>query len=209
MDRFPSMSALLGVVAPRGNYAIHVDRSHRSNVKIFAPHGGCIEPCTEPIVLAVARGMLDCFVFSGNRKRDCFSTLHVTSTHYDEPQCAEMVRESGVAIAVHGCEGEESVIHIGGGNRNLAPELIQYLAAEGYPAAAAPGNIRGEEKSNFINRARREGIQLELSVGFRRSLFPGFPGCIQRHPRDFPNFIDSLRRWIRELEAALSSGTER
>jgi phage replication-related protein YjqB (UPF0714/DUF867 family) len=200
MDRYSSMSELLSKLSPKNNYSIHADRSRQSKVKIFAPHGGCIEPCTEPIALAIAMEKHDCFVFSGRRKRGCFNMLHVTSTHYDEPHCLQMAEEAELAIAVHGSDDADDVIHVGGGNTRLGQELTAYLKSLGFPAKPAPPGLEGGDERNFVNRARQKGIQLELSSGFRKSLFPGFPGGIQRDSVRFPRFIGSMRAWIAILE---------
>jgi len=133
------------------------------------------------------------FCLSGMRKEGCFKTLHVTSTHYDEPRCLAMVRDAEVAFALHGCEGEEVFAHVGGGNENLVPKLIDYLNGLGYSVVPASSKLKGEDQNNFINRARQKGIQLELSAGFRRNLFPSFPRSIQRHPWNFRNLFEM--RW--------------
>ena len=113
------MTELVSTLPARENYTIRVDSSHASKIKVFAPHGGCIEPCTGPIALALAKDNFDCFVFSGIRQKDCFKMLHVTSTRYDEPRCLAMAREAEVALAVHGCDGEEPFAQVGGGNVDL------------------------------------------------------------------------------------------
>ncbi len=205
VDTFSSMSELMNTLPARSNYSIHIDRSHQSKVKVFAPHGGCIEPCTEPIAMAIGRDMLDCFVFSGTRKKDCFKTLHVSSIHYDEPRCMEMAREAEVAISLHGCDGEESFIVVGGSNKTFSSNLLSHLIDSGYSASPAVAEMAGRDERNFINQARRGGVQLELSAGFRRKLFPGFPKSIQRHPKEFARFVESMQSWICDIDHALTS----
>ena len=197
------MTVLMSRLPAPENYAIRVDRSHHSRVKIFAPHAGCIEPCTGPTVHAIAMDRFDCFIFSGTRKKDCFHTLHVTSTHYDEPQCLEMARDAMIAIAFHGCDGDDSFLMIGGGNREYSLALSTYLTDRGYTVPPISGNLRGEDEQNFVNRARMKGIQVECSVGFRRLLFPSFPKTIQRDPIEFPRFIDTMRDWMEKIEREL------
>ncbi len=197
------MSALLAALPARDNFAIHADRSHGSKVKIFAPHGGCIEPCTEPVVLALSMDLYDCYVFSGRRSSGCFATLHVTSTRYDEPQCLALAEEAELALAVHGCEGREELVYVGGGNADLAAKFLARLVAEGFPAQLAPADMAGGDPRNFVNRARQNGIQLELSAGFRKSLFPSFPKSLQRDPVLFPRFVETVRTWLASVEQYL------
>ena len=201
------MTELVRTLPARENYAIQVDSSHASKIKVFAPHGGCIEPCTGPTALALAKDNFDCFVFSGIRKKDCFKMLHVTSTRYDEPRCLAMAREAEVALAVHGCDGEEPFAQVGGGNVDLVQNLISYLNELGYSADPASADLKGEDERNFINLSRKKGIQVELSAGFRRNLFPAFPRSIQRHPEEFPRFIASMRSWMLGIERGLASAS--
>ena len=203
MDKFSSMTELLGKVNAQENYEIYADRAYRSKVKLFAPHAGCIEPCTGEIVHALASDQFDCFVFRGIRKKECFKTLHVTSTHYDEPQCLGMVREAELAIAFHGCDGEESFLQLGGGSAAFSSHLSTLLKDSGYKVVPVAQNLRGEDERNFINQAHKKGIQVECSAGFRRNLFPGFPKTLQRHPTEFPRFISLLREWLEIVQAEL------
>lgn len=205
MDKFVSMSELLRNIPARENYDVYADGSRRSKIKIFAPHGGCIEPCTEAIALGIGMGMYDSFVFSGKRKSGCFETLHVTSTHYDEPRCLQMAREADLAIAIHGCDGGEEAMYIGGGNREAKTHAHDFFSARGYRAEMASGNLTGEADDNFINLARRRGVQFELTVGFRRKLFPGFPRSLQRDAREFSKFIGDMQMWIQQAERSLGA----
>ena len=199
-DTFPSMSKLLNALSARDNYVVHADGSRGSRVKIFAPHGGCIEPGTEALALAISLDRFDYFIFSGKRKKGCFQTLHVTSTHYDEPRCLQMAQEAEVALAIHGCDGDESAIHVGGGNVGLVSNLCHYFDDQKFPAFLATGQMKGEDERNFINRSQQKGVQIELSVGFRKHLFPGFPKTVQRHPQEFPRFVESMRRWLMKID---------
>jgi phage replication-related protein YjqB (UPF0714/DUF867 family) len=195
-DRFSSMTELLRALPAADNYSIQVDTRYQSRVKIFAPHGGCIEPCTGPIVLALADGRFDSFVFHGVRKKDCYRELHVTSTHYDEPACLSMASQADLAIAVHGCDGNDEFMEIGGANTVERESLAAAMNLLGYRLRPPGDQRRGEQPENFANRAKYGGIQIELSAGFRRMLFPGFPRAAVRHPANFPRFINSFRAWL-------------
>jgi phage replication-related protein YjqB (UPF0714/DUF867 family) len=196
MDRYNSMRELLDAVPPADNYTFHIDRRFHSAVKIFAPHGGCIEPCTSPVALALAAGQYDCFIFNGIRKKECFKTLHVTSSRYDEPQCAEMAAEAEIAVSVHGCNDVDVQLKIGGGNTEAATALTDFLRSRGVNTARPEGDLLGVHHDNFINRAKRGGIQLELSVGLRQRLFPSFPRSSQKDPLQFSSFVDAVREWL-------------
>lgn len=199
------MTELLAGLPAAGNYTIQVDRLQRTKVKLIAPHAGCIEPATGQIVRSLAEGKFDSYLFSGIRRKDCFRTLHVTSIRYDEPHALRFARDSDLAVAVHGCNGEESYLQIGGGNRERSEGLAAYLDGLGYTIRKESNDLNGEHPDNIVNLARQQGIQMELSAGFRRELFPGFPRTLQRHPVQFPRFIEALSKWLDETELSLSA----
>jgi phage replication-related protein YjqB (UPF0714/DUF867 family) len=156
-------------------------------------------------VAELAGAEFDSYVFRGLMKRECYKNLHVTSTHYDEPLCAAMVRRAILAVAFHGCDARESVIEVGGGNRALAGDLRDFLRRSGFPAVDAPGGRSGTAVENFINAATRQGIQLELSAGFRKTLFPDYPRTLQRNQHTLPAFVDAMQRWLRAATLRLVS----
>jgi phage replication-related protein YjqB (UPF0714/DUF867 family) len=195
-DTFGSMTELVGALAAGENYSLQIDTSYHSAVKIFAPHAGCIEPCTGPVALALAEGHFDLFAFHGTRKKDCFDTLHVTSARYDLPECVRLASEGELAVSIHGCAGKESFLEIGGGAADLAAELTELLVRNGFDARVPPLSRRGEDPGNFINKAKRGGIQIEMSEGIRRSLFPSYPRPLSRNPQLFASFIDCTRNWL-------------
>ncbi len=202
-DRFASMQQLLKELPASENYSLQVQRDFRSRVKLFAPHGGCIEPCTGPLVMALTEKGFDSYVFHGVRKKDCYRTLHVTSVHYDEPACLDLAAEAEVAVAIHGCDGREEFIEVGGGNTELRESLEARLRSGGYDLRRPADARIGEDPRNFVNRARQRGVQLELSAGFRRKLFPDFPRAASRHPVHFPAFLQAMGEWLNDLEERL------
>lgn len=204
-DTFKSMTELLASLPEKDNYFFKIDATHGSKVKIFAPHGGCIEPGTSPIVLELAEGTFDYYIFHAIRKTRCNQTLHVTSANYDEPGCLRMARDAQVAVAFHGCDGLDSFIEIGGGHPALADGLKGLMSAAGYPVVPASPDLKGERKRNFINQASIGGVQLELSKGLRQSLFADFPRSLQRNPNTLQPFIQTIRGWLKTIEEGLNA----
>jgi len=202
------MTELLLRIPPEENYSIVVVNDRSSRVKLFAPHGGCIEPCTGRIVSELAGGDFDYYLFRGIRRRDCHATLHVTSVNYDEPACVRLIGDASMALSVHGRGSEEAIIEVGGGNTRQSDTLRELLVREGYPVGPGTAGLRGMDPKNFVNRCALAGVQLELSAGFRKSLFPGFPRESQTHPVEFHRFIGLVRGWLLALETELSSVTE-
>ena len=204
MDRFRSMRELLSALRPEGHYSLIAVENRRSAMKLFAPHGGCIEPCTGAVVSALAGEEFDYFIFRGEMRRECHATLHVASTRYDEPSCERMVASAVGAISVHGCRQEEPFIEVGGAHRGFAGTLADLLTAEGYAVVPAGPARGGADPGNFVNRCAIGGVQLELSAGFRRTLFPDFPDEGARDRAGFPKFIALVRGWLLGIERELS-----
>jgi phage replication-related protein YjqB (UPF0714/DUF867 family) len=200
-DKFDSMKSLLAAIPAAGNYTFEICSEHQSAIKLFAPHGGCIEPGTRRIVLGLADNRWDYFIFRGIKAHDCYATLHVTSENYDDETCAIMAKSAVLALSIHGREVERSRIEVGGGSV-LAPKLLLHLQALGYPAVSASDRVSGRGSRNFVNLAEKGGIQLELSKGFRRYLFTDYPNRPKPTPA-FDTFIKDIRAWLIQTESNL------
>ena len=46
--------------------------------------------------------------FEGRKRREN-RDLHVTSTHFDEPECLPLISGCDQVVAVHGCQGDEQL----------------------------------------------------------------------------------------------------
>ena len=201
-DLYGSMTELLRDIPQDGNYDSLAEESRNSRVRLFAPHGGCIEPGTDRLVVALASNEFDFYLFRGIRMHECYRTLHVTSAQYDEPGCVRMATGAMLAVSIHGCDASEELIEVGGGNLDAASSLREHLIRKHYPAVLPQKHRQGEEPANFINLAKHRGVQLELTAGFRSMLFPGFPRTDQRDPRTFNAFITDIREWLLLVERA-------
>src|SRR5262245_9120458 len=111
-DRYHSFEELVSAEPPRAYRIVTCDRD--SIVTIVAPHGGKIEPGTSEIANALAAGIYNVYLFEGLRPGS--RELHITSHHFDEPQCVKLVGKSDVVIAIHGRATDDDVetIYLGG-----------------------------------------------------------------------------------------------
>lgn len=149
-------------------------KKRRSAFAIIAPHGGGIEPGTSEIAKAIAGTEFSYYTFDGIRQKGN-ERLHITSTLFDEPMCLQIVNDSEVVVAIHGCEGDEEVIYVGGLHDELKTRLINVLLKEGFDARLADVNYAGTQSQNICNRGRSgRGVQFEVSEGLRRSMFKAF-----------------------------------
>jgi phage replication-related protein YjqB (UPF0714/DUF867 family) len=150
-----------------------IDVSHRgSSVAIVAPHGGKIEPGTSDIARAVAGDDLTCYCFEGIRSTGNFRFLHLPSTRFDEPVCLAICAAAEMVVTFHGAAGKDERVYVGGRHEKGKRAMAAALKAAGIPARVDTTAHPGLSPRNLCNRGRtQEGLQLELSRGFRKRLF--------------------------------------
>jgi phage replication-related protein YjqB (UPF0714/DUF867 family) len=142
-----------------------------SKVLVLAPHGGGIEPGTSELVRKIAGEHFSIYCFEGIQP-DENENLHITSTSFDEPRCLEILTHAQTVLSVHGCSGLQEMIYIGGLDQTGKKGFYRLLAAAGIPAEMARTNLAGRSTDNICNQGQSGcGVQLELTEGFRRTLF--------------------------------------
>jgi phage replication-related protein YjqB (UPF0714/DUF867 family) len=175
-------------------------RCHRraANIVVIAPHGGGIEPGTSELAEAIAGDDLSLYVFEGIKKTNN-RDLHITSAHFDEPQCLAYVRAADLVVAVHGEESKDELVIVGGLDKAKIQVLDDVLRGRGFRVETdgRPG-LQALDQRNICNQGRRGvGLQMELSAGLRQVLFKSLTraGRQTRKPR-FHNFVDAVRAAI-------------
>jgi phage replication-related protein YjqB (UPF0714/DUF867 family) len=148
-------------------------KRRRSKFVIIAPHGGGIEPGTSEIACSIAGPLFSYYVFDGLRRAGN-ELLHITSTLFDEPTCLNLVNDSQVVVAIHGCAGEEKFVYVGGLHNELKTRLIEALLKAGFDARLAGGDYAGLQLENICNCGQSgRGVQLEITESLRRTMFKG------------------------------------
>ncbi len=156
-----STAALLGV-----DYDIEIN-DRGSTAVIVGIHAGRIEPATAEVVRAVAGADLSYYLFIGHH-----SHLHLTSTHFDEPLCSALVAKSEVVITIHGKEGLEEFIMLGGLDTGLMSKTKKVLTDASFNVIPTTQAVIGDEEGNICNKGlSKKGLQIELSRGLRDSLY--------------------------------------
>jgi phage replication-related protein YjqB (UPF0714/DUF867 family) len=144
-------------------------RRRPGSVAIIAPHGGKIERRTSEIAAEIAGDTYSLYCFEGI-KRHHNGELHITSSHFDEPECLTLISGCDQVVAIHGCKGDDQVIYLGGLDRALRGAIRGHLDAAGFTTGVHP-NLQGTDRDNICNRGRRGcGVQLEISHGLRKAL---------------------------------------
>jgi phage replication-related protein YjqB (UPF0714/DUF867 family) len=140
-------------------------------VAIIAPHGGGIEPGTSEIASAIARDRYCLYCFEG-LKRCSNLDLHITSTNYDEPTCLDLLARCDVVVSLHGLDGEQKHIDVGGRDFGLRDAICRSLEKLGFDAQVVErGAHAGVSPENICNRGRGgAGVQLEIARALRDTL---------------------------------------
>lgn len=170
------------------DFDIHLSR-RSAPVAIVAPHGGKIEKGTSEIAEAIAGGTYNLYCFEGMKPRRNWD-LHITSRHFDEPECLDLISTCDLVVTVHGCNGANQTIYLGGLDEALHDAIRSKLNDVGFSTAIHP-NLDGQSPANICNRGRQgQGVQLEISKGLRRVL-------VQPNPTEGPRILSGLASAVR------------
>ncbi len=191
--------------APEGSTWSRALVARASPFLIAAPHGGGIEPGTTELAQAVAGDDFALYSLLGTRPRGNLR-LHLPSHRFDDPAFIDAAGRARVVVALHGCEGSESIASVGGLHIELGERILSALQAAGFDAAPDATDHSGKDPRNLCNQGRDgRGVQLELSRALRRSMFQGLTVLERHRTREpFARFVDALRGVLliaaRELE---------
>lgn len=170
-DTYQSMTELMNHTKETTDWELNYHDTS-SNTLIAAIHGGNIEAGTSEVTkLTATKGAFSYYAFEGIRPIDN-SELHVTSTNFDEPTIEAMQQEVYNSIMIHGAEGSDAIVYIGGKDEPLKASIENELSENGFNVAVTPSHLEGESSQNIANKnAKDAGVQLELTTGLRQSFF--------------------------------------
>lgn len=153
------------------DFLIHV-REGSSGIAVIAPHGGGIEPGTMELADAIAGEVHSFYCFEGI-KRAKNADLHITSEYFKEPKGVDIVKRSRTVLSLHGCNGQEEGVYVGGLDTKMGEKIRESLIQAGFNAGPSPRpEIQGQSVNNICNRCRNgKGVQLEISSGLRKNMF--------------------------------------
>lgn len=162
-DKYSSFAELAANEQEGVDFRIEIE-PRDSPVAIIAPHGGKIEPVTTELARLIAG---DDFRFysligtkdSGNRD------LHITSHHFEEPQCVALVSDCRIVVAIHGRKDRQDPrsVWLGGLDRDLIARAAADLARAGFSAKTDGHEFGALHTENICNRGLRgKGLQIEL-----------------------------------------------
>lgn len=149
--------------------------ARKSPILFTAIHGGGIESgCTELAMFSAKRQNASYYCFEG-WKASGNTDLHITSTHFDEPNGRRMVADSEVTISYHGySDTTNKNTKVGGGDLVLRQKILDALKQAGFNAELVSDSdpIAGVNDENIVNSNKRGmGVQLEISTAQRNAYF--------------------------------------
>lgn len=198
-DKYGSFRELEKVAVEARDYSIAYRFGH-SGVIVMAPHGGEIEPGTTELARAVAGKEHGFYSFAGLRRKGN-AELHLTSSHFDEPRAVKMAESADTVLALHGCQGQEAVVYVGGKDRKLKEKVTRVLEQAGFGVRPDP-RLPGRHPLNICNRSRRAmGVQLEITAGLRRGFFKS--GKLKQREMStqcFEKIVVALRRALSDFK---------
>jgi phage replication-related protein YjqB (UPF0714/DUF867 family) len=205
-DTYSNFTALALAERKTGAFSITA-RDRGSSVVIAAPHGGAIEPGTSEIARAIAADDLSYYLFEG-RKRAGNAALHITSSNFDEPECLKLLLSGVTVLTVHGEASKHEVVYLGGRDKTALERIRHSLADQSLTVCEHENpELQGTHPSNICNSARSgAGVQLELSLGLRRSFFASLnrSGRQNSTPR-LAKFAAAIRGALLSNASSLSS----
>lgn len=209
-DKYSSLAALKAELRELRDYQIRLlDRW--SWATILSPHGGYIEPGTSALARATAGGNYNYFDFQGLQS-DAGMDLHVTSTRFRDPALGALLKRSCTAVSFH-CMGksEESVIWLGGLNKDLKAIVLENLRKAGFSVNPESPRYRGESVNNVVNLVCHKGVQLELSEELIHELFVGAaftPGLAPLKTERFNALVAAMRLSLRQYRQKVRKSEE-
>lgn len=167
-DKYKSFSDLNQYEKEGVDFDIEIE-DRDSPYAVIAIHGGNIEPATTEIARLISGNDLSFYSFLDRKGTEEESEkLHITSSHFDEPQGLALVQKSPKTISIHGKYKSGDFIMVGGLDEELINRVKNILTKNGFNIVPAPEDIDGDSPENICNRClSKKGLQLEISRSLR------------------------------------------
>jgi phage replication-related protein YjqB (UPF0714/DUF867 family) len=180
------------------DYRIRV-RYGSSGLVVMSIHGGGIEPGTTEIAEGTAGELHTFYTFSG-MKKEGNSKLHLKSKEFDEPLGVEIAKHATAVVAIHGCRDDKEIVYLGGRHESLKGRIREALERSGYVTGEGL-RFPGTNPKNICNRNKsRMGVQLEISMPLRRSMFTDITRLLRKtRTHRFEHFVAALKEGLGQM----------
>lgn len=131
---------------------------------VVAIHGDPIERGVSRIARQIAGEQHNLYLLEGRLPALNYEHLHLASSRFDDPRCLELIAACSRVVTIHGCNGLEENVLLGGLDQDLKARIAAALAAAGVPYQTEGHRFPGRQPSNICNRgATGMGVQVELT----------------------------------------------
>lgn len=179
-------------------------RAPGSDLAHIAIHGGGIEVGTTEAAQAAA-GTADNYYSFRGKKSEGNRSLHITASHFDEPQCVDLQGDMVRTVSWHGFSSSVKVTEVGGLDEGFKHWVAASLKHAGFAVAEASPERAGDNPRNICNRnLSGHGVQLELSTAQRAAFFKDGDMSALNRPnttREFDRYIAAVQAAYRRLRA--------
>lgn len=211
-DRFQNYRELQGANLEGIDYRIETairSRNHESigqsalerakSIIILGVHAGGIEPGTSELARSIAGEDFSLYLFegiTGNNK-----VLHITSTHFDEPRCTELVKNHHSSVSLHGFieSPSDPCVYVGGKDIGLKQQILSNLMNNGFSTEINTGKYAATAAGNICNRTSSgQGVQIEIAKGLRTQFFEDYSSRRGREntTASFESFVKAIRNTL-------------
>jgi phage replication-related protein YjqB (UPF0714/DUF867 family) len=198
-DTYVDYAALAAAETLGVDYRIRAyDRDPRWAV--IAIHAGGIETGMSELCRAVAGEEAGGHTWSEYRfeglKASGNSTLHITSTNFDEPNALALTARHIGIVSLHGTTGTSPCTYLGGLDVDTRDRIGDALTAAGFTVQVATGDLVGIDPANIANAGLLEiGAQLEITTAQRSAWFATNTAAGRWTSRNatFAAYVDAIR----------------
>lgn len=206
-DKYANFGELRKAYKMRTQFDLRLKKGS-SGIIYLTPHGGGIETGCSELSEFSADANDSYFIFDAKLSTGN-SDMHITSTHFDEPNARSLVAQHDIAVSYHGySDSAVKNTKVGGLDEELRNLIGAEFTAAGIPWEQEPfeSSIAGAEPDNICNITRRGmGVQLEMSTLQRTSFFGTNTAAGRRNTRlpEFDNYMNAVKRAVAKRKALL------
>ncbi len=131
---------------------------------VVAIHGDPIERGVSNIARQIAGDEHNLYLLEGRLPALNYEHLHLASSRFDDPRCLDLIVHCERVVTIHGCNGLDENVLLGGLDEALKARIAAALGAAGVPCQTEGHKYPGLQPSNICNRgATGKGVQVELT----------------------------------------------
>ncbi len=135
-----------------------------STAAVVAIHGDPIERGVSNIARQIAGDEYNLYLLEGRLPTLNYENLHLASSRFDDPRCLGLIARCERVVTIHGCNGLEEKVLLGGLDEILKARIADAFAASGVPCQTEGHRFPGRQPSNICNRGGTGmGVQVELT----------------------------------------------